>query len=120
MVAVAGLVATIGMAAAVLGGLYVAAEQAATAAEAAALAAAVATYPAAGSASPDAAARSAAEANEAIVESCDCDVDPSLQARVAVVIAIREVDIPLFGSMQIRRAGAAEFDPAAWLGVSAS
>jgi hypothetical protein len=118
MVTIAALVAAVGMASAVLGGVYVAAEQAATAAEAAALAAAVATYPGASDVAPVEAAASAAAANSATVESCRCPVDASLATRQVVVIAVRDVDVPLFGRIQVRRAAAAEFDPAAWLGVA--
>jgi secretion/DNA translocation related TadE-like protein len=86
------------------------------AADAAALAAAVATYPPAGAGDPRAEAARYASANGAVLVSCDCGVDSSLDVRSATVIVAREVTVPIFGSLKVRAGATGEFDPVAWLG----
>jgi hypothetical protein len=114
--AVTALLAVLTIATASLGVLVAGRAQAATAADAAALAAAVATYPGAGHADPRAAAALAAAGNGAVLERCDCPVQPGLSTRVVTVTVAVEVAVPLFGVLETRQAARAEFDPSAWLG----
>jgi hypothetical protein len=111
-----GLVATIGVGTAGLGVLFDAREKAATAAEAAALAAAVATYPPAADGPPDRLATELAVSNGARLISCWCDVDTSLDARVAAVTVVLSAHLPLFGEVDVGKTARAEFEPRLWLG----
>ena len=117
-VAVAFLTGVVGAALLALGSLvalYGARIQVATAADAAALAAAVATYPPAGADDPLEEAARFAAANGANLEECRCPIDVTMSVRVAEVIVVRKVTVPLFGEMSVRAGARAEFDPAAWL-----
>jgi hypothetical protein len=116
MLGLCGLVATVGVGTAGLGALFDAREKAATAAEAAALAAAVATYPPAADGPPDRLAGEMAVSNGARLISCWCDVDPSLDARVAAVTVVLTTDLPLFGEVDVGKTARAEFEPRLWLG----
>lgn len=116
ILALCGLIATIGIATASLGVLFAARERAMTAAESAALGAAVATYPPAGSPAPTTVAARLAGANGARLVSCWCDIDTGFEARVAAVTVALTVDLPLFGEIAVGRTARAEFDPRAWLG----
>ena len=116
MSAAMAIVAILSIAVASLGGLYAARAQATNAADAAALAAAVSTYPPASPAQPVTAAREAAESNGAVVVSCTCARDSSLDSRTVQVVTAIEVDVPVFGPIVVRAASRAEFDPILWLG----
>lgn len=116
MVAVAALLATLGIATASLGAAYGARAQAQTASDAAALAAAVATYPGASNTSPSFRAAAVAEANGAALIRCSCAVDQSLSVRVVEVVTGVGIHVPIFGRLQVRAASRAEFDPRRWLG----
>ena len=104
------------LAVATLGSLYATRTKAQAAADAGALAAAAATYPPVGWEAPGVMAKRAVVANGAQLVSCQCPRDGSLRPRVVVVTAAIEADVPIFGSLTIRGAGRAEFDPALWLG----
>ena len=99
-----------------LGLVWSAATQAANASDAAALGAAVATYPPAAYASPRDAARQISRLNGARLVECLCAVDSSLRARITEVEVEVDADLPLFGTVTVRRSSRAEFDPLAWLG----
>jgi hypothetical protein len=99
-----------------LGSLYAAKTQAQTAADAAALAAAVATYPPASVTAPVRAAAMATQANGSVLLRCDCPRDPTMVPRTVQVIASVEVDVPVFGPVEVRASSRAEFDPRRWLG----
>ena len=116
MVAMAGVVAIVGIGSASVGLLLSGRELAATAAEAASLAAAVATYPPASSGAPVSVASEMAEENGARLESCRCAVDLSLRVRQVTVVTAAITEVSLFGTVVIRGSATAEFDPAAWLG----
>ena len=116
MVAMAGVVAIVGIGSASVGLLLSGRELAATAAEAASLAAAVATYPPASSGAPVSVASEMAGENGARLESCLCAVDSSLRVRQVTVVTAAITEVPLFGTVVIRGSATAEFDPAAWLG----
>lgn len=116
MLAVTGLLAATLTGATSVGLLLAGRETAATAAESAALAAAVATYPGTARGSPASEASRAAQANGARLESCSCPVDGSLGERTVTVRTSVAVDVPLFGTLRVRGAARAEFDPLRWLG----
>lgn len=116
MTAVVALLAVVAVATASLGLAYAARAQAQTAADAAALAAAVASYPGTGRGTPQAEAQKAAQFNGARVASCTCPLDIGLASRVARVVAVVAIDIPVFGRLDVKAAGSAEFDPRRWLG----
>ena len=114
---VVGLIAMVSVATAGLGLAYAAKAQAQNAADAAALAAAVATFPpASDSRSPLWSARLAAVANGARVRSCTCRVDWTGRARVVTVAVSMEVEVPVFGRLEVGAKSRAEFDPDLWLG----
>lgn len=96
--------------------LYGVRSEANTAADAAALAAAVATYPPAGAGDPHAEAARYAGVNGAVVVSCDCAVDLSLEVRSATVVVEKKVTVPFFGTLGVRAGATGEFDPVLWLG----
>lgn len=110
------VIAVVAVATAGLGLAYSARTQAQVASDAAALAAAAATYPPAADVGPLLRARSAAAANGAVLASCRCPVDSSLQARTVTVVTYVTVDTPLFGSLRLHAGSRAEFDPRLWLG----
>jgi secretion/DNA translocation related TadE-like protein len=114
--AVVAILIAASLAVAAVGSLYAARTQAQAAADAGALAAAAATYPPVGWDAPQVMARRAVAANGARLLSCQCPRDATLRARVVVVTAAIEADVPIFGTLTIRGAGRAEFDPALWLG----
>jgi len=114
---VTAVVALLGVAVAAIGMLYGARAQATNAADAAALAAAVATYPPASSVDPVTAARQAAMANGVVLVSCRCPRDTSLAIRTVEVVAVVEVEVPVFGRVTVSSASRAEFDPMRWLGM---
>ena len=116
MLAVAALLAALGVATSSLGVAYAARAQAQTASDAAALAAAVATYPDASGSDPRLQATAVARANRASLVRCGCPVDPSLSARVVEVVTEVEIEVPIFGRLRVRAASRAEFDPRRWLG----
>lgn len=116
MSGVTAIVALLGVAVAAVAMLYAARAQATNAADAAALAAAVATYPPASSTDPVQAARQAAQLNDALLVSCRCPSDPSLDARTVEVVAAIELDVPIFDVITVRSVSRAEFDPLRWLG----
>lgn len=120
MVAMAGVVAVVGMGSASVGLLLSVREVAATAAEAASLAAAVATYPPASSGAPVVVASEMAEQNGAQLESCRCAMDSSLRVRRVTVVTAAITEVPLFGTVVIKGSATAEFDPAAWAGHPAA
>lgn len=114
---IVGLIALLSVATAGLGLAYAARAQAQNAADAAALAAAVATYPpASDSGSPLWNARLVAGANGARVRSCVCRVDWTNRARVVTVAVAMEVEVPVFGRLEVGANSRAEFDPDLWLG----
>ena len=113
---VTAVVALLGVAVAAIGMLYGARAQATNAADAAALAAAVATYPPASSVDPVTAARQAAMANGLVLIDCRCPRDASLAIRTVEVVAVVEVEVPVFGRVSVSSASRAEFDPMRWLG----
>ncbi len=112
---VVALVASVAVATAGLGVVYTARVKATTAADAAALAAAAGSYPGTGMGSPLAAAARAAKTNGAEVVSCLCPVDRSLHPRKVTVVAVVPVDLPVLGSLRVRAASRAEFEPLVWL-----
>lgn len=116
MSSLTAIVAVLSVAVASVATLYAARTQAANAADAAALAAAVATYPAASATDPAVAAQAAATANGAVVIGCRCPRDTGLRARVVEVVTAVEASVPIFGTVTVRAAGRAEFDPRRWLG----
>ncbi|MDX1468927.1 MAG: hypothetical protein R3258_06260 [Acidimicrobiia bacterium] len=116
LVAVAALLATLGIATASLGAAYAARAQAQTASDAAALAAAVATYPGASGSSPHEQAAAVANANGAVVVRCGCAIDPSLSIRVVEVVTAVGIEVPIFGHLRVKAASRAEFNPRVWLG----
>lgn len=114
---IAGLIATVSVATTGLGLALAAKAQAETAADSAALAAAVATYPpASGSQSPLSIARQAAGANGARVVACVCEVDGSIRARVVTVAVAMDIEVPVFGDLDVIAKSRAEFDPGLWVG----
>lgn len=114
---VVGLIATVSVATAGLGLAYGAKTQAQNAADAAALAAAVATYPPASDLQPPRSrALMAAGANGARLVSCVCRVDGSTRSRVVSAVVAVEVEVPVFGRLDVRATSRAEFDPRLWLG----
>jgi len=97
-----------------IGGYLAARLQAAAAADAAALAAAPMTFSAFGTSdTPAMAAGSVATANGATLVECRCPIDRSWGIRRVDVVVSRDVDLGLFGRMEVRAASAAEFDPTA-------
>lgn len=116
MTAVVGLLALMGVATASLGLALTARAAAQNAADAAALAAAVATYPGTGRPAPTIAAAVAAGANGAVLLSCACRMNASLEVRTVAVETMVRVDLPVFGVLPVRGAARAEFDPRLWLG----
>ncbi len=116
MMAVIALLAVVSISTASLASLFAARASAHTAADAAALAAAVATHPATGRGSPASEAAKVVAANGADLRSCVCRVDSSMRPRVAEVVAVVRVAVPLFGELDVRGAARAEFDPRRWLG----
>lgn len=113
---VVGLIATMSVATAGLGLAYGARTQAQTAADAAALSAAVATYPPAAEGDPQTRARVAASANGAKMTACECRVDLSRRPRIVTVGVAVDVDVPIFGRIEVGATSRAEFDPGLWLG----
>lgn len=116
LAAVVALLGLTSVATAGLGAAYAARAAAHNAADAAALAAVVATYPGAGRASPVAEAGRVALANDAVLVSCACQLDSSLDKRTTTVVVGVLAALPVFGSLEITAASSAEFDPRSWLG----
>lgn len=86
--------------------------QAAVAADAAALAAAPVTFDDFGArAGPVAEARRFASANGGRLVRCRCPVDRSWEARTVVVEVARPVFLPGWGTVTVRAASTAEFEP---------
>ena len=86
--------------------------QAAAAADAAALAAAPVTFDDFGArAGPVAEARRLAAANGAQLVRCRCPIDRSWEARTVVVEVARPVFLPGWGTVSVRAASTAEFEP---------
>lgn len=91
--------------------------QAQTAAEAAALAAAPITFGSFGQvADPAAEAARFAGANEALLVSCRCPIDPVWRSRIVTVQVEVKVRAGLFGITTVAAEASAEFDPTVWLG----
>lgn len=118
---VAGIVAVMLVAAAVVSGLalftgsqlVVARVEAANAADAAALAAAPVTFRAFGArGSPRAEAARLAEANGARLKRCFCTVDHSMRRRIVEVEVVVARNFWLLGTVSVRGRSRAEFDPA--------
>jgi hypothetical protein len=110
------VIAVVGVAAASVGSLLAAREQAYTAAEAAALASAVATYPPAGTGSPMEVAAEYARRNGARLAACRCPIDLSIRPRTVTVTTALVVEVPIFGLVTVRASARSEFDPGLWLG----
>lgn len=116
MTAIVALLAVVVVATASLGVAYAARTQATTAADAGALAAAVATYPPTGRRNPVDEARNAVARNGAQLLSCECLIVSHLAVRTVSVVTVVEIDVPVFGHLEIRGVARAEFDPRRWLG----
>jgi hypothetical protein len=116
MMGAMAVVAVVSVAVAALGALYAARTQTQAAADAAALAAAVATYPPASDRSPESAAAMMADRNGAVLVGCRCSTETSLATRTVEIITASVVDLPVFGEVEVRASGRAEFDPLRWLG----
>ncbi len=116
MTGVVSILAVVAVATASLGVAYAARVQATTAADAGALAAAVATYPPAGRRPPVEEAQTVVGRNGAKLVSCECHIDSHLGVRVVLVVTMVEIDVPVFGQLEIRGVSRAEFDPRLWLG----
>lgn len=87
--------------------------EAGTAADGAALAAAPLTFL---PGDPGGEAAEYAARNGAQLVACACGTDSSPRRRVVTVEVRKEVDLPLFGMVTVRRRAAAEFDPLDLLG----
>ena len=116
MSGIVALLAMVAVATASLGVAYAARQQAITAADAGALAAAVATYPPTGRGSPVDEAQTVVALNGATLVSCECRVISHLGIRTVLVVTIVEIDLPVFGQLEIKGVSRAEFNPRRWLG----
>jgi hypothetical protein len=106
MMGAMAVVAVVSVAVAALGALYAARTQTQ----------AVATYPPASDRSPESAAAMMADRNGAVLVGCRCSTETSLATRTVEIITASVVDLPVFGEVEVRASGRAEFDPLRWLG----
>jgi hypothetical protein len=97
-----------------IGGYLAARLQAVAAADAAALAAAPITFaPFGAGEAPAVVAAEIAAANGARLVECRCPVDRTWAPRRVDVVAVHPVSLVLFGALEVRGRGAADFDPRA-------
>ena len=109
---IVGLMVVMGVVLTTTGHVLAVRNQVQVAADAAALAAAPVTFlPFGSDGHPSTEAKRLAVANGADLSRCICPIDRSWEARVVEVEVIREVALPVIGSLDIRAVAAAEFRP---------